>query len=918
MTSHFLSRLIPSGDDEDSTYEPLGRGHSRTRRGGSGDRAGAALDEENLEARFQDTDLDHLLAEDTESQTTNQSTFLKGHGERQSGRPTINRPKWMRNAPPRPVAADDDDDVPASLLLDNNRPSHTKMKGNFSQRGPVRPGRLPSPVPGPSTRTARAQWNTTRAQQRLHDDDEYRSPSRQPPIPVRPGRAGTAFLDPKEEAMWMWANVHNMDRFMSEVYDYFEGHGIWAILLRSYLNLVRSAVIVGTCTLLIFCIDYHKIHTSHSLREIFKPNAIRNIHGLWLLVLWLFIVFWFLQLFHVTSQIPRLRRMEKFYHYLLDIPDSDIQTASWQLVVSRLMALRDANLTTAENVSARDRKAIGAHSKQRMDAHDIANRVMRRENYLIALFNKDILDLTIPIPFFGSVQFFSRTMELALNHCVMDFVFTVDGHVRREFLDTKRRKEMIDQMNKRLQHKAMMSILVAPITVIYFVVSFFFRYFSEYRKDPSQLGSRMFTPLAEWKFREFNELRHLFERRRNMAYPYAERYLQQFPKNKTNQLYEFVAFIVGTYIAVLAIGSLVFPEVLLGLEITPGQTVIFWLGILTTIYAVVRNSIAGEEIVLDPEFALEQVIHFTHYCPASWRDRLHTDEVRKEFSKLHQLKIVIFLQELLSMACTPVVLYFSLPKSSARIVDFFREFTIHVDGLGYVCSFAVFDFKKTADNIAKENKANTKTADDLRHDYFATKDGKLDASMMGFMHAYGQNPTARGTHRSFFNLPPAFPPLAASFAGIDGPAMATGREGAGRKTHQRAQRSSAAMGTQSPMQSVLLDPHHQPPLLGARAHHSPRHTAHQTRFRSSRQPLQHPEELEEEPEVDAGAAAAHQATNMIPGQHDDDNLSDSWLPDESEGDAADDDLEASTRGAGVLGLLHQFQRAQTQGRAPGV
>lgn len=142
------------------------------------------------------------------------------------------------------------------------------------------------------------------------------------------------------------------------------------------------------------------------------------------------------------------------------------------------MALRDANLTTAENVSARDRKAIGAHSKQRMDAHDIANRVMRRENYLIALFNKDILDLTIPIPFFGSVQFFSRTMELALNHCVMDFVFTVDGHVRREFLDTKRRKEMIDQMNKRLQHKAMMSILVAPITVIYFVVSFFFRYFS--------------------------------------------------------------------------------------------------------------------------------------------------------------------------------------------------------------------------------------------------------------------------------------------------------------------------------------------------------------------------------------------------------------------------------------------------------
>lgn len=41
------------------------------------------------------------------------------------------------------------------------------------------------------------------------------------------------------------------------------------------------------------------------------------------------------------------------------------------------------------------------------------------------------------------------------------------------------------------------------------------------------------------------------------------------------------------------------------------------------------------------------------------------------------------------------MLWFTLPRCSAQIIDFFREFTIHVDGLGYVCSFAVFDFAKT-------------------------------------------------------------------------------------------------------------------------------------------------------------------------------------------------------------------------------
>ncbi len=55
---------------------------------------------------------------------------------------------------------------------------------------------------------------------------------------------------------------------------------------------------------------------------------------------------------------------------------------------------------------------------------------------------------------------------------------------------------------------------------------------------------------------------------------------------------------------------------------------------------------------------------------------------------------MVFLEEVLSVLTTPFILWFSLPNSSERIVDFFREFTVHVDGIGYVCSFAVFDFKR--------------------------------------------------------------------------------------------------------------------------------------------------------------------------------------------------------------------------------
>lgn len=69
-------------------------------------------------------------------------------------------------------------------------------------------------------------------------------------------------------------------------------------------------------------------------------------------------------------------------------------------------------------------------------------------------------------------------------------------------------------------------------------------------------------------------------------------------------------------------------------------------------------------------------------------------KVHEQFGELFALKIVIYAQEILSVLLTPLVLWFSLPQCAPAIVDFFREFTVHVAGLGYVCSFAVFDFQR--------------------------------------------------------------------------------------------------------------------------------------------------------------------------------------------------------------------------------
>jgi len=199
--------------------------------------------------------------------------------------------------------------------------------------------------------------------------------------------------------------------------------------------------------------------------------------GWWNFFLWIFTVSWLWNLFSLIVDIPRLWHMHNFYRYLLDIPDSEIQTVSWQIVVRRLMTLRDSNPATAD-IPAEGRRYLQVKAKQRMDAHDIANRLMRRENYLIALFNKDILDLTVPLPFIGNRQFVSQTMMWAIDFCIMDFAFTEDGILNPTMLNSRSRSDLVARMRRRIKFAAVMNFTIVPFLSVYFLANNFFAYFS--------------------------------------------------------------------------------------------------------------------------------------------------------------------------------------------------------------------------------------------------------------------------------------------------------------------------------------------------------------------------------------------------------------------------------------------------------
>ncbi|KAK1753468.1 autophagy protein Apg9-domain-containing protein [Echria macrotheca] len=792
MAPNVFSKFVPGR----SFYEELRAGDD------ANDRAGL-LDEENLNHDFRDYDLENAEGFPIDD---SRAALPEGAGRRQTG----GRDRragglgW-------PIHDDDgDNDVPASLLVEHHE-DPANMRGQ--QRRNAGGHRVPA-VPGSSK--VRAQWETAQAHQRLHHDDPVPPSHRHMDTPGS-FSAGILSGSPKNKAEWRWANVLNLDTFVKDVYDYYLGCGIWCILLDRVLHLLNVAFVAILLTFMTQCVDYTKLRGSQKLSQIMIPQCTRKMSGLWNLSLWVFAFYFIWKSIQFLLDLRRLLNTRDFYRYLLNIPDDDMQTITWQEVVARIMALRDHNVKTAMSLTPAQRAYIGSQSKERLDASDIANRLMRRENYLIALFNKDILDLSIPIPFLQQYQLLSRTLEWTLMFSILDFVFDERGQVNQRFLRSDRRGELSAKLRTRFRFAGIMILVLSPFVVGYLLIVYFLTYFHEIQKNPSVLSSRTYTPLAEWKFREFNELPHLFRKRLDMSHPFASHYIDQFPKVKTEMVAKVLAFMAGSLATILAVAALVDSDFLIGFEITPEHNALFYTAIFGGIWAFARGSLSEENTVFDPEFALRNVTEYTHYQPDHWQDRLHSYDIKKEFSGLYKMKIIIFLEEILSILTVPFVLFASLPKCSDQIIDFFREFTIHIDGLGYVCSFAEFDFKKGLGNSKKPTDGA-----DVRDDYYSTKHGKMEASYYGFLGNYGNfalnQKMSVPSHlppgiRHQFHPPPAWPGMT-SPTGL-GPELQASRMGRSERMTNKALVRTPRFGPTghhpSPMQSILLDPHHQPP-----------------------------------------------------------------------------------------------------------
>jgi len=184
-------------------------------------------------------------------------------------------------------------------------------------------------------------------------------------------------------------------------------------------------------------------------------------------------------------------------------------------------------------------------------------------------------------------------------------------------------------------------------------------------------------------------LPHFFEKRLTLSNEPAQKYISQFPSTLTTILATCTAYVSGAVVGVLLLLTLSSDSSLL-INLRLGDRALLWyLAIFSAVLALSRSFIPERGQDFRPAEIMEEVVKYTNYMPARWRNRSHTWQVHAEFGRMYKPRLLIFLDEIVSTLATPFILCFTLPQCAGAIIDFVKTTTINVKGVGQLCRLAL-------------------------------------------------------------------------------------------------------------------------------------------------------------------------------------------------------------------------------------
>uniref|UniRef100_A0A8C4ZTP1 Autophagy-related protein 9 n=1 Tax=Gadus morhua TaxID=8049 RepID=A0A8C4ZTP1_GADMO len=523
-----------------------------------------------------------------------------------------------------------------------------------------------------------------------------------------------------EGAKSQWHHIENLDLFFQRIS--FK-NGFTCMLLGEIFELVQLLFVVGFTVFLANCVDYDILfankfvnHTDSSkvtLPDAFLPvdvcSARIRDNAFVIFVLIISGIFWLHRLVKFIYNICCYWEIRSFYTNALKMTMSELPYVTWQEVQARIVEIQKEH-------------QICIHKKE-LSELDIYHRILRFKNYMVAMVNKSLLPMRFRPPLLGEVVFYTRGLKY--NFELIFFwgpgsLFGNEWSLKTEYKKGGNRQELADRLASRILWIGIANLLLCPVILVWQILYAFFSYTEVIKREPGSLGARCWSLYGRCYLRHFNELDHELMSRLSKGYKPSSKYMNCFLSPLLTVVAKNVAFFAGSLLAVL-IALTIYDEDVLAVEHVLSSITL--LGVCVT---VCRSFIPDKHMVFCPEQLLRVILAHIHYMPDHWQGNAHRYETRDQFSQLFQYKAVFILEELISPVVTPFILIFSLRRKSLEIIDFFRNFTVEVVGVGDTCSFAQMDIRQHG-HPAWMSAGKTEASI-----YQQAEDGKTELSLMHF------------------------------------------------------------------------------------------------------------------------------------------------------------------------------------------
>jgi len=508
----------------------------------------------------------------------------------------------------------------------------------------------------------------------------------------------------------------NLDIFFTRLYQHFTGKGYSSIICTRVANVMILSFTIWISGFLLLYVDWECLRTTCAtdaerceiLKMCVKRKPLRTeaVARTFVVLVYLTLAVCYLiwNVLRLAYELPELKEMRVFCALKLGLSDRDFWTITWPEIMQRLKHVQETGTKLSFT--------------RKLDERDIVARIMRKENYLIGMMNKDIVNTSLePVM---KKNWMTKSVQINFEMAVFNGMFDDRFHVRRDFFD-------VEALRRRFKTLAILNAILSPFLAIFMTMYFVLHNAERFYHQPSTVGTREWSSIGFWRMREFNELPHFARHRASSAHKYATRYVSQFPNPITDIFAKFIAYVVGAFAACALILAFV-DDRLLNAYI--GNRDVFWLtASLGAALAASRAFIVEENVAFEPKLAMARVVAHTHFFPKHWRQSAHKLEVKKQFAdELFPLKATTFFEELMGIFLCPFVLWFPLSDSAGDVVEFVRNSTTRVAGIGDVCSLSVFDFTKHGN---KRYGAKTNARKNMR-----SRQGKMEKSFLSFTEAY--------------------------------------------------------------------------------------------------------------------------------------------------------------------------------------